>query len=311
MKINCPEFKILVPIDGSEHSKRAVKFASDFSNSLTKGFKGIALVRVLTGRYMYDRIPYIDFRSEVLKKSDSFLRFKLNHIEKKVRPSLEEAENILKEAGIKSIEKYILEGDPAEEIIRKADEGNFTIIMMSRRGLSELMSIILGSVTSKVVHRAVRQTVYIIGNKIVPISKILVPVDGSAYSMKGVEHTACIAQELRGLISNITILRVVNLAFYEKLLEKGIDPENEAMKIVELAKDMFFKEDLSKDIIKTKIRMGNPAEEIIKESNEGSYDLIVIGRKGRTALKDLILGGVSTTIINRCHEKTIAIASLE
>lgn len=311
MKIKCPEFKILVPVDGSEHSKRAVKFASDFSNSLAKGIKLIALVRVVTGRYMYDRIPYIDFRSEILKKSDSFLRFKLNHIEKKVRPSLEEAENILRETGIKSIEKYILEGDPAEEIIKKADEGNFSIIMMARRGLSELMGIILGSVTGKVVHRTIRQTVYVIGQKISPVSKILVPVDGSAYSMKGVEHTACIAQEMKELISNITLLRVVNLAFYERYVEKGINPEDEAVKIVELARGMFFKETISKDIIKTKVRLGNPAEEIIKESNEGNYDLIVIGRKGRTALKDLILGGVSSTVINRCQDKTIAIASLE
>jgi nucleotide-binding universal stress UspA family protein len=316
MKIKCPEFKILVPIDGSEHSKRAVRFAAAYINSMRKGFKGIALVRVITGRYMYERVPYIDFRSEVMKKADSYLKFKQAHIEKNVKPSLEECEKILIEAGIKPLEKYILEGDPADEIIKIANEGDFSIIMMARRGLSEIMGIILGSVTSKVVHRTLRQTVYVIGRRRFesersPISNILVPIDGSAYSMKGVEHCACIAQEMGELIKNITLLRVINLAFYERMIDSGVDPESEAMKIIDLAKDTFFKENVSKDIIRTKIRMGNPAEEIIKENEEGNYNLIVIGRKGRTALKDLLLGGVSSTVISRCQDTNIAVASFE
>jgi nucleotide-binding universal stress UspA family protein len=63
-------------------------------------------------------------------------------------------------------------------------------------------------------------------------------------------------------------------------------------------------------LLNTKIRIGKPSEEIIKESLEGNYPLIIIGRKGRTALKNLILGGVSSTVIQRCQFPTIAVVSI-
>jgi nucleotide-binding universal stress UspA family protein len=55
--------------------------------------------------------------------------------------------------------------------------------------------------------------------------------------------------------------------------------------------------------------LGQPAEEILKEAD--GYDLIVMGRKGRTAIKDFLLGGVSAIVIHRCQNPTIAIASSE
>jgi nucleotide-binding universal stress UspA family protein len=55
--------------------------------------------------------------------------------------------------------------------------------------------------------------------------------------------------------------------------------------------------------------MGNPSEEIMKEAEAGDYSLIVMGRKGRTALKELLLGGVSSTVLQRCHKPTIVLVS--
>jgi hypothetical protein len=65
----------------------------------------------------------------------------------------------------------------------------------------------------KVMHAAGRQTVYIVGHQVYkdqacPIPRILVPVDGSPYSMKGVEHAACLAGNLADSLRGITILRV-------------------------------------------------------------------------------------------------------
>jgi nucleotide-binding universal stress UspA family protein len=36
-----------------------------------------------------------------------------------------------------------------------------------------------------------------------------------------------------------------------------------------------------------------------------------MGRKGRTALKDFLLGGVSSIVLHRCQNPTIAIVSSE
>ena len=58
-----------------------------------------------------------------------------------------------------------------------------------------------------------------------------------------------------------------------------------------------------------KVRIGGPAEEIIQEAEKGTCNLIIMGRKGRTALKDFIIGGISSTVLQRCQNITVAIVS--
>ncbi|MEW6571097.1 MAG: universal stress protein [Nitrospirota bacterium] len=315
MKKSITDLKILLPIDGSEHSARAVRFCGYFGAALGKRLKGVSLLRVITGRYMRDRIPFFDFRAEILKQSETFKRHKQRYVETEIMPSLEKAERILGELGIPKTEKLVADGDPAKEIVRIADDRNFSTIIMAKRGLSEIAGIFLGSVTNKVVHSLRRQTVYVVGQRLhadqrCPIPRILIPVDGSSYSMKGVKHGVFLAQELKDFIAKITLLRVVNLAFYETRLLQGIDLAEETEKILQDAKREFLKGGLTEKIVSTKIRVGEPSEEILKEAEE-AYDLIIIGRKGRTALKDFVLGGVSTTVMQRCQNPTLAIVSSE
>lgn len=315
MKIQCPIPRILLPVDGSEHSKRAVQFAGCLGASLGKSLLGITLSHVIAGGYLSRRIAYIDFRAENLKQSNFLHRLKEEHIEENISPFLDEDEKILRDSGIEvEIEKLIVDGDPAREIIRIADEEKFSTIIMARRGLSELKGFILGSVTSKVVHAASRQTVYIVGHRILkdkvcPIPKVLIPVDGSSYSLKGVEHAACLAGELKGYTMRITLLRVINLALFMERLREGTDPEEEAQEILNEAKTILFQAGVSEGLITTKTPMGNPAGEILKEAEGGDYNLIIMGRKGRSAIRDLILGGVSSTMLQRCLNPTVAIVS--
>lgn len=315
IKLQCPIQRILLPIDGSEHSKRAVAFAGCLGTSLGENLADIALLRVISGRYMNRYMPFIDYRAEILKLSHSFEEFKKQHIEKNIKPSLEEGETILRDLGIGiNIEKLVKEGDPAHEIVLTADEKGISTIIMAKRGLSEIAEFILGSVTNKVVHAAGKQTVYIVGQKVLkdkicPVPKILVPVDGSSYSLKGVEYAACLAAKLKTSVDGITLLRVINLALFEKRLKEGIDPEEEAEKTLEEAKSIFLQAEVPEELIATKIRLGQPSEEILREID--GYNLVVMGRKGRTAIKDFLLGGVSTTVLYRCQNPTVAIVSSE
>lgn len=314
MKLQCPIPKILLPIDGSEHSKRAVQFTGYLGAALGKALSNISLLRVLTGSYISRHLSYIDFRADVLQESNVFKRIKKEHIDKNIKPLLDEEEKILRDLGVEAaIEKIVVDGDAANKTIEIANKKKFSAIIMARRGLSEIKGFLMGSVTNKVVHSASKQTVYIVGHRIhkdksCPIPKILVPVDGSSYSMKGVEHAVCLAGELK-TISNFTLLRVINMALYMERLKGGIDPEEEANKILEESREVFLKAGISEGVMTTKIRAGNPSEEILKEAEEGDYNLIIMGRKGRSAIKNLILGGVSSTVLQRCQNPTVCIVS--
>src|SRR4030042_2133360 len=185
MKIQCPIPKILLPVDGSEHSKRAVQFAGCMDASLGKSLTGVTLLHVNA-------------------------EGKGKRIEDKIWPFIEEGEKSLRDLGGEVyIEKLVVSGDPAQEIIRIANEGKFSTIIMARRGLSEIKGLLMGSVTNKIIHSASKQTVYIVGHKILQdkaclIPKILIPVDGSIYSMRGVEDAACLAAELKAHVSKVT-----------------------------------------------------------------------------------------------------------
>jgi nucleotide-binding universal stress UspA family protein len=49
--------------------------------------------------------------------------------------------------------------------------------------------------------------------------------------------------------------------------------------------------------ITTKIVMGAPYREVVKEAQEGHYDLIVMGTHGRTGLKHLFVGSVAERVV--------------
>jgi len=294
MQLQCPIPKILLPVDGSEDSKRAVQFIGCLGTFLGKGLSGITALRVLTGGYLSRHMANIDFRAaDIVKDSAVFKRVRDEHVGQNIMPLLDETEKALKDAGVVApIDKLVTDGDAANEILRVANEGGFTTIVMARRGLAATGGV-LGSVTNKVMHAASSQTVYIVGQQVYqekacPIPSILVPVDGSSYSMNGVAHAACLAGHLGSSLGGITILRVINMALYMERLKKGIDPEGEAQKILDEAKGAFLQTGVSEGLIKTKAAMGNPAEEIMKEAETGGYQLIVMGRKGRTGLKELL-----------------------
>jgi nucleotide-binding universal stress UspA family protein len=309
--IKCPFDKVLLPVDGSQNSLRAVKFAG----ALLKDIKtsNITLFYVIAGGYLSEHMKNIDLRTELIKESEIFKRIKEKHIKEDIMPFLLDYEKILKISGFAgSIEKRIEEGDPGNKIIEIVKKENFQTVMLGRRGLSELKGFFLGSVSSKVLHGLINYNIYLVGEKVSetnPVSNILVPVDGSEYSMKAVEHAVCIAKIIKG-VDKITLLRVINLSLYLERVKEGIDPEEETKEILNKAKIKFLKDGVSQDLIETKTSIGFPKEEIVKEIKEGNYNFVIMGRKGRSALEDLVLGGVSSAVINKCFEPTIAIINL-
>ncbi|MFA9556597.1 universal stress protein [Evansella sp. AB-rgal1] len=123
---------ILLAIDGSDHSRRAAKKAIEMGKLL-----GDASIEVL---YIVDGSKS---KSDVLQFGDS------DSASRKRREMLQPFETMIKSAGL-TLKTSILHGAPAETIIKHANEGSYDCLVLGSRGLSTVQTMILGSVSHKV-----------------------------------------------------------------------------------------------------------------------------------------------------------------
>jgi nucleotide-binding universal stress UspA family protein len=128
------------------------------------------------------------------------------------------------------------------------------------------------------------------------LKKILVPVDGSTNSIRGLEQAIEFARTDN---SFITILHVVprppgNLLSHSKDKFKR-SLAKDTKKFLLDAEDHCKNQKISST---TKIIYGyDPAYDIEKFAKKYKHDLIVIGAKGKSSLKRLFLGSVSNYLI--------------
>lgn len=144
--------KILVAVDGSEHSKRALSYGLELAEKL--GGK-ITLIHVyLTVMPMTSSMDTLSTPPTIPPHASPVIAAKLaDEVKEKGERILEEAERAVKERGV-SVEKVLREGNAVREIVAVAQEGKFDLVIVGHRGLSKLKELFMGAVSEGVSHRA-------------------------------------------------------------------------------------------------------------------------------------------------------------
>jgi len=130
--------KILVPVDGSNNSYKALEAALVLSEKL--GSK-ISVVNVM------EQVPITHIESEKLL-SDLLEAYK-----KENQEILSKCSDIAHQKGI-TIKTVLLQGNPAPVILDYSKKENFDLVIMGSRGMGKFKELILGSVSSKIVHHS-------------------------------------------------------------------------------------------------------------------------------------------------------------
>ena len=123
--------------------------------------------------------------------------------------------------------------------------------------------------------------------------KILVCCDGSKYSERAIVHACNLAKNYDSTLSLIYIvdksvgLDIFDRRDYLKVLKKY------GVKVLKKASWIAKERGVN---AKTVLKEGKIADEIIKFSKKGNYDLIVVGSKGLGSVSRLFLGSVSTKL---------------
>ncbi|MEM2118705.1 MAG: universal stress protein [Candidatus Bathyarchaeia archaeon] len=144
--------KILVPIDGSENSLKALEKATQ----IAKKFGGkITLLHVYSAATQPLIIPEpTGLSSHVIPIMTPTEISKIAEAAKQAgNRILDDGENRVKAAEVE-VEKMLVEGHAVHEIVKIAKEGNYDLIILGARGISHIKEMFLGSVTDGVIHHA-------------------------------------------------------------------------------------------------------------------------------------------------------------
>jgi len=144
--------KILVPLDGSEHSLRALEIAIQ----LGKTFGGkITLIHVysVTVRPIIMPEPTTLTPPGVPVMTPAEVSRVVEATRKAGARVLDDGEYKVKAENVQ-VETVLVEGQVVQEITRRAKEGEFDIIVMGARGISKIREMLLGSVSDGVIRQA-------------------------------------------------------------------------------------------------------------------------------------------------------------
>ena len=128
--------------------------------------------------------------------------------------------------------------------------------------------------------------------------KLLVATDGSKNALRAVKYAAQLLGKLGGA-GSITLISVHDdvalrhaRRFVGKQAVEDYLRELSEQDLVE-ARKALDEAGIVHDMI---IRTGHVATEIAEAAARGKFDLLVLGSKGRTALKDLLIGSVAKRV---------------
>jgi|Deesub1362B_J571_1020462.scaffolds.fasta_scaffold00429_19 nucleotide-binding universal stress UspA family protein len=141
--------KIVIATDGSEYTKKSVEVAVDLAQKLGAEVYGI---------YVMDTAAFVSV------PLDAALEDILDVLREEGKRALKYVEDLAKERGVK-VHTEILEGYPAEMIVKYAEEINADLISVGTLGKSGIERFILGSTSEKVIRLSKMPVMVVKGEK--------------------------------------------------------------------------------------------------------------------------------------------------
>jgi nucleotide-binding universal stress UspA family protein len=315
--------KILLPVDGSEHSLEAVRYAAK-----TVPVDSVKLVLF----HIRTRVPE-SFWDQQRQPAFRYRYIDVGEWEEGQETIIQEfmskAKEILYAAGVprKSVKIGIQDRQVgiASDIIAESRRGYDTVVV-SRRGLSEFKDFLLGSIANKLVEKVAHVPVWIVGSS-QQRGKVLLAIDGSEGAMLAVDYVASMLGTARNV--DITLFHVVrgfdilhpmmgrapgmasDQVFREKVDKELELVSREIEPVFEEATKRLLRSGVAPACVREKVVKGVSARSsaIADEAEKRGYDTIVVGRRGLSKVQEFFMGRVSNKVIQLSKDKTVWVVS--
>jgi len=269
--------RVLVAMDGSLHAERALEHAAQLAG------RAGAELELMTSTY----VRAVGFSPEVLPLPGNTR----HEIRERARDALHEAARPLLDQGL-SVSCRIERDEPPEAICARAEAGDFHLIAMGTRGLAGLERALLGSVAERTVQLARRPVLVAHADAPAPRSlrRIVFASDFSPAARRAFDW-------LRGVLPLLAPEGIVLLhahvgapgTFAQERLSKLADELGVAWRV------------------ETRFVEGGAQEAVLRAAHACEADLIVVGSRGLSGVRHLLLGSVAERLV-RCSDIPVIVA---
>jgi nucleotide-binding universal stress UspA family protein len=196
-----------------------------------------------------------------------------------------------------SVDIVVDVGEPAEVILAKEDIADLIILGSHSKGLVE--RILIGSTSERVARYCHKPLLVLKGKAPESFKNACLAHDLSKHAQSAFEFFLnLVPPEEDGRLTLLHVEETIELPMVDALTEgliKKIEEEkiNYLNSLVERAKEKGWKAEL---VVK---KHRNTADGIVEFIKEGDYDLLVMGSRGLSGLKRVLLGSTSSQVLRR------------
>ncbi|MBI3094155.1 MAG: universal stress protein [Rhodocyclales bacterium] len=194
----------------------------------------------------------------------------------------------------------IVAGSPLSAITATAEELNTDMLILGMRGEDYLRHMLLGSTASRLLSKTSRQSILVVKQPpYAAYRRLLIPVDFSPVSVRSIRLARLLAPD-----ADIVLLHAFEVPFEGKLSFAGVDDEvigryrvaarNEGMDHVRHLADTAGLEVGGYTPI---VVRGDASLQAIIQEQELDCDLIVMGKHGKNATEELLIGSVTKHVL--------------
>ena len=310
---------ILICLDGSPASLAAVKYVAfvfgkgaNINIDLLHILPGISPLFLEPGESMAEMLQLQDFAQQVGEEN-----------RRKAASILEEAKSALIDAGMNAANINTRVQEPsagvARDILDLEASGDFDGIVLGRHGMGAIAEFFMGGISHKVLQHTKELPLCLVHNE-VESRRVLLPIESAPNSKRALDHAAWLLTTAGPM--EVTILHVVmplipkeatamwtGLGDLESTIEQRLLADAEDMLVQ--AKTYLLERDVPDIAITTRLEIGTTSvsHAILKETQEGGYGSIVIGRRGLSRTEQFLFGSVSNKVIHQAKGMAVWVIS--
>jgi len=211
---------------------------------------------------------------------------------------------------------HAAQGRPFEEICRLSKQHEVDLIVIATRGITGFKHLLLGSTAERVVRYSPCPVLVVHPrqkdeNRHLRFDRILVPVDFSECSFKGVEYAKRLARQFGSrlvLLNSVALQYFITSDEYARydlpLLMRQTERESRKQ-----MRDLLANSDWEGIDVKSSLQIGHAGQQICARAAELKADLIVTSTHGTTGFKHVLVGSTAGYVVRHAGCPVLVVPS--